>query len=381
MSTETMTSRERVTRTVRGEPTDRMPIDLGVHFSTGISGFAYWNLREYLGLPTDRIEMADMSQLLARVDDDVLERFHSDTMLLNPPWPNPHRWNIRGRYSFLIPEKAQPALQKDGSWTIDADGKTSRLLPGGFFMEGSCPDFYGLSSPDKIRLFAARAERLFKETDKYTMFMGFSAFFDGLDFACDMITDPETCREKNQARLERQIAYFDQVNAAMGKYINCIEVNSDLGTQDGLMCRPDDYRELCAPFLKQFCSHVRSTSDIQIFLHCCGSVSSLIPDIIACGVDILNPVQISARNMDPQYLKSAFGDKITFWGGGCDTQKVLNFGTPEQVRAHVRHNVETFRPNGRYVFNQVHNIMGDVRPENIVAMFDTAYENSFSPAE
>ena len=374
---ETMTGRQRILNTLQGLPVDRVPIDLGVHFSTGISGFAYHNLRKYLGLDTGNIEMIDMVQLLARVDGDVRRRFHVDTVLLNPPWPSPRRWNIRGDYSFFIPGWAQPQLHQDGRWTLDVDGALQTLLPGGYFMEGSWPDFYRMAPEERLGLFARRAEQLRKEEDLFTMYMGFNGFFTDLEFACDMITDPEDCHRINQQRLKDQIAEFDRVNRAMGRYIDAIEVNSDLGTQNDLMCRPTDYQKICAPYLKAFCEHVHQTSDIKVFLHSCGAIARALPMIVDCGVDIVNPVQISANGMDPATLKRQFGDKITFWGGGCNTQQILNHGTPDQVRQNVRELMSIFKPGGRFVFNQVHNIMGDIRPENVVAMLDTAYENSF----
>lgn len=377
MGKETMTGRERIIKTIKGEKTDRMPIDLGMHFSTGISAFAYFNLRKHLGLSTDNVEMIDMTQMLARVDEDIIERFHIDTILLNPAWPGRKHWNIREDYSFIIPPTANPKLLQDGKWEIELNSERAVLLEGGYFMEGGWPDYYCLPQEEKLDLFAARAERIYKETDKYTMLMGFPAYFGGLDFACDMITDPEECAAHNERLLKEQIAYFDKANKKMGKYINCIEVNSDLGTQENLLCRPEDYRELCMPYLKDFCSHVHNTSDIQIFMHSCGAMSELLPDIINSGVDAINPVQISAKNMDPKTLKERFGGKIAFWGGGCDTQSILNFADEEKVKEHVRENVRIFKENGGFVFNQVHNIMGDVKPENIVAMLDTAYEESF----
>lgn len=374
---ETMTGRQRILNTLEGKPVDRVPIDLGCHFSTGISGFAYYNLRKYLGLDTDHIEMIDMVQLLARVDTDIRRRFHIDTILLNPPWPSPKRWQIRNGYTFTIPDTANPILHKNGKWTVQMGEELLTLLPGGFFMEGGWPDFYGLSKEDKLSLFAQRARQLREEEDLFTMYMGFNAFFSDLDFACDMITDPEDCIAYNQRLLQRQIEEFDRVNRAMGRYIDCIEVNADLGTQNDLMCRPDDFREICAPYLKAFCKYVHETSDIKVFMHSCGAISKALPMIVDCGVDIINPVQISAVGMDPQILKEQFGSRITFWGGGCNTQQILNYGTPEQVRENVIELMQAFKPGGRFVFNQVHNIMGDIPPENIVTMLDTAWEHSF----
>ena len=163
----------------------------------------------------------------------------------------------------------------------------------------------------------------------------------------------------------------------MGKYINAIEINSDMGMQSGPLCSPASYEECCFPYLKRFCRHVHETSDIKIFLHSCGSIEPLLPYVVEAGVDALNPVQISAAGMDPKVLKEKYGDKICFWGGGCNTQSVLNLGTVEDVKRNVKELVDIFKPGGGFVFNQVHNIMGDIKPENIVAMLDTAYENSW----
>lgn len=378
MMQETMTRRERVTRAVSHQPVDRMPIDMGCHFSTGISIFAYWNLREYLGLSTDAIELVDCMQLLARVDEDVLDRFHVDTVLLNPPFPKTRRWNPRGKYSFIVPELFTPEQQPDGGWVIHAPHGSARMPAGGFFFDGDFPDLWGISPEARMALYAQRAEKLFKETDRFTMWMGYGAFFDGIDFACDMLTEPEACMALNERRLAEQIAAFDQMNAACGKYIGAIEVNSDLGMQSGPMCSPDSYREVCMPYLKRFCEHVHQTSDIKVFMHSCGAIALLLPSIIEAGVDAINPVQISATGMDPRTLKAAYGDKICFWGGGCDTQHTLDSATPEEVAAQAREMVGIFAPGSGYVFNQVHNIMGNVPPENIVALYDAAYASSFS---
>lgn len=372
-----MTSRERVIRTINHEKTDRMPIDLGVHFSTGISAFAYRNLREYLGFSTDNIEMTDCVQLLARVDFDILERFHIDTVLLNPTWPSMHRWNPRYDFYFNVPDTFNPQRDEKGGWHIEFNGEKLYMPPNGYFFDGGWPDFYNLPEGEKLKLFAKSAERIYKETDKFTMLMGFSGFFGGIDFACDMLTDPEDVMAQNEILLKEQIAYFDKVNAAMGKYINSIEVNSDLGTQNALMCTPQSYEETVFPYLKKFCEHVHNSSDIKIFMHSCGAIYEAMEYICEAGVDVINPVQISANNMDPKRLKDNFGDRICFWGGGCDTQTVLWSKTAEEVRKCTKELIDIFKPSGGFVFNQVHNIMGNVPPENIVAMYDTAYENSF----
>ncbi len=376
MRQETMTSRERVLCAINHKQPDRVPIDLGAHFSTGISAPAYIRLRRLLGMDTEKVEMIDCVQGLARVDWDVIERFHIDTVLLNPPWPQPYRWNLR-EYPVWVPRTFQPEKQPDGGYRLRYQGKELYMPAGGYFFDGGWPDFYGLEAGEKLRLFARRARELYEQTDKFTIMMGFSAYFGGLEFACDMLTDPERCMERNEKALAENIARFDEVNRLMGPYIGAVELNGDLGIQSGPMCTPASFVRCCLPYLKRFCSHVHNTSGIKLFLHSCGSIAPLIPYLIEAEVDILNPVQISAANMDPQMLKRAYGDRICFWGGGCNTQHVLPNGTPGEVAANTRELVQAFKPGGGFVFNQVHNILGNVPAENIVAMLDTAYENAW----
>jgi len=357
-----------------------MPIDLGVHYSTGISAFAYQNLREYLGLPTNNIEVADLHQFLARVDEDILERFHCDCILLHSGYKQTHIWNPRGNYRFHVPTTYRPIIRPDKSWVIERDDKNCMRMPDrGFFFDGWGPDFEDRSDDEVLRLTAKEAERIYKSTGHFTMYIGYEAYFNGsdMDWMCKMITNPDEILEENRNIHKKQLAHVSKVIEKMGSYIQGITMGADLGTQSGPMCNPEIYNELCAPFIKDFCNFVHQNSDCKIFMHCCGSIYPYIPILIDCGVDIINPVQISAANMDPQQLKQDFGDKITFWGGGCNTQQILNNGSPEEVAANVRELCDIFKPNGGFVFNQVHNIMGDIKPENIVSMLDTAYENSF----
>ncbi len=376
---ETMTSRQRVLNTINHLPVDRMPIDLGMHYSSGISAFAYQNLREHLRLPTNNIQIPDMVQFLAKVDEDVLTRFHCDCMLLHPGWKRTNQWNPRGKYTFTVPSTAIPKIQSDGGYIVERKNTTMKMPEGGFFFDGGWPGFYDGDQDEEMDATAREAERIYKETDFFTAYIGFPAFFNptDMDWQCRMLTDPDEILAENQQSLENELIKAKKVMNSMGKYIQAICINSDLGSQNGPLCRPSLYEALCAPFVKKFCDYVHENSDLKIFLHCCGSIKPLIPILIECGVDILNPVQISAGNMNPAELKVEYGDKITFWGGGCDTQNVLNNGTPEEVAENVRKLIGIFKPGGGFVFNQVHNIMGDIRPENIIAMLDTAYEESW----
>ncbi|MHB0998867.1 MAG: uroporphyrinogen decarboxylase family protein [Armatimonadota bacterium] len=384
MTKETMTSRERVIRTLNRETVDRYPIDLGCHMSTGISAFTYRHLREHLGLEVDVIDMPDVVQGLARIDLDVMERFHVDCILLEPRWQDPVVWNPRGDYKFSIPAAMNPQRNIDGEWVVEKNGARMRMPNGGFFFDGAWLSGWGPSDIDEIvKLYAVEAERLYKETPYalnflgYSMGVGFPGYLGGVEHAVDMIIDPEGVLQAHEQWFQNSIILFDKVNKAFGEYIQMVSVADDMGAQNGPLCNPSLVEEFSIPFYKRFCDHVHANSDIKVFMHNCGSIKPLIPMLIHAGIDILNPVQISADNMDPYELKREFGDDIIFWGGGCDTQHVLPSAGPDEVAEHVRGLIQAFKPGGGFVFNQVHNITGNIPPENIVAMFDTAYSESF----
>ena len=385
MRQETMTSRERVIRAINHEPVDRAPIDLGSHMSTGISMFAYWNLREYLGLSTDDIWIPDMVQCLAYVDVDILERFHCDCILLEPPYSRTSRWNPRDKYTFTIPAGANLQQCENGDWIISKNEESMRMPAGGHFFDGAWLNDWGDGTEDdRIALYAREAERIFKETDYATNLVGYShglgiaSYAAGsIDEAIHAFDDPEAVHAEREASLANSIRRMGKIIDSFGPYIQLVTMSDDMGSQNGPMCNPSYVEEFSIPYYKRFCEFLHANSDIKVFLHNCGSIRSLIPMLIDAGIDVLNPVQISADNMDPQELKNEFGARISFWGGGCDTQQVLGTGTPDDVALNVRMLMQTFKKNSGFVFNQVHNIMGNVPPENIVAMLDTAYEESF----
>ncbi len=371
---ETMTSRQRVLAAIEHRQPDRVPIDLGMHFSTGISAFGYWNLREYLGLPVDVVGVPDMGQFLARVEDDVLDRFHCDCVLLYPRYAQTAVWNPRGHYRFEVPEPL-PELQTDGSYIIRQGENKKRMPSGGFFFDGDGIDY---GDPQWFERTCREAERLYKETDRFTALMDFHAFFsDNPDFLCDMLLEPEKIKARNAKILKESIERAGRIIDRMGKYIQAVTVNSDLGMQNAPFCDPKLHAQLCAPYLKELCGFIHRNSDFKIFMHSCGAIEPFLEILIDCGVDAINPVQVAAAGMDPKHLKEKYGSRIAFWGGGCDTQRVLPSGTAEDVRRNVRELMEIFKPGGGFIFNQVHNIMGDIAPEKIVAMLDTAYEKSW----
>lgn len=381
-----MISRERVIRAINHQTVDRMPIDLGSHMSTGISMFAYWNLREHLGLSTDNIWIPDMVQGLAYVDEDILTRFHCDVMLLEPPYQETSRWNPMGKYSFSIPYAADPQREEGGGWVVRKGDESMRMPRGGFFFDGAWLSDWGNGSEDeRVALYASEARRIFEETEFATNLVGYShgigieGFGAGaIDDAIFAHDDRAGLHERREQSLKASIERMGKVIDSFGQYIQLVSMGDDMGSQNGPMCSPLYVEEFCMPYYRRFCEFVHANSDIKVFLHSCGSIRALIPMLIEAGVDVLNPVQISADNMDPQGLKDEFGDRICFWGGGCDTQNVLATATQEEVADNVKHLAGIFKQDSGFVFNQVHNIMGDVPPENIVAMLESAYEQAFT---
>jgi uroporphyrinogen decarboxylase len=255
---------------------------------------------------------------------------------------------------------------------------------GGYFFDGAWLQYWGTGNEETdLTLYAREAERIYKETSYATNFVGyghgegFGAFFGDIDRLVRMLDNPDAVTQENEVRCEEYIKRAGKIIDSMGKYIQLLSMSDDMGMQHGPMCKPSIVEQCVAPFIKKFCEFIHRNSDIKVFMHNCGSIKPLIPILIDCGVDVLNPVQISAADMNPQDLKQEFGDNIIFWGGGCDTQNILGTATPRMVADHVRELIRIFKPGGGFVFNQVHNIMGDVPPENIVAMLDTAYEESF----
>ena len=371
-----MDSRTRVLHAIEHKPVDRMPLDLGMHTSTGISAFAYHNLRKHLGMDTEHITIADPIQFTPRVDLDVIERLGCDCVRAMAHWDDTHRWNVRGEYTFTIPTTLDPVQQADGSYAAQRGVTTLKMPEGGFFFDGGWPGFYDCGYEEEMRRLGEDAERLYKETDLFIgagKFAGFSRDSD-IDWMCNLMLEPDEIRAQLQNELADQKAKFDLYRKYVKHYAQCLFITADLGSQQGPLINPVVYEDVIAPVLKEFCTYIRQTSDYKIFLHSCGSIAPLLPVLIDCGIEIVSPVQISADNMEPEMLKREFGDKLTFWGGGIETQSVLPLGTLEEIRANVRHLTGVFSKDSGYVFSPVHNIMGDIGPEKIMAVYETAQE-------
>ena len=394
-----MNSRERVLTALRHQEPDRVPIDLDGMASTGIMAVAYNRLKAHLGMTGGETKMYDVGQQLAHPEPPILERFGVDVLPLpgaiNPTW---QPWTLPDGSPALVPSTFNPVQNERGDWLIvnGAGQVTAHMPAGALYFSGlyhplaeattiaeieAFMDAWPDISDEDLAWLRTEARRLHDSTDKAIMghFGGnISESAQSLrgweQFMIDMAAQPKLAEALAQKLADRWIANLTRYLDAVGDYIHIIQMGDDLGTQSGPQMSPRMYRQIIKPAHRRVYECVKANSDLYIFLHTCGSIYKLIPDLIEAGVDILNPVQISAAEMDPVRLKREFGRDVTFWGGGANTQHVLPNATPGEVRQHVRELIEIFAPGGGFVFCQVHNIQANVPPENVVAMFETALE-------
>ena len=398
-----MNSRERVLTALRYQEPDRVPIDLDGMASTGIMAIAYNRLKAYLGMTGGETKMYDIGQQLAHPEPPILERFGVDVLPLprpslgldptNPTWKP---WTLPDGSPALVPSGFNPVRNERGDWLIlDAEGRvTARMPASGLYFDGvyhplaeaaTIAEIEAFKLPDisdqELAWLRSEAQRLFETTNKAIMGHFGGNILEAAQslrawdrFMMDMALEPKLAQALAQKLADHYVTNLPRYLDAVGDYIQIIQMGDDLGTQNGPQMSPKMYRQIIKPAHRQVYEYVKTHSDLYIFLHTCGSIYRLIPDLIEVGVDILNPVQISAAEMDPARLKREFGQDVVFWGGGANTQHVLPSATPEEVRQHVRELIEIFAPGGGYVFCQVHNIQANVPPENVVAMFETALE-------
>jgi len=408
-----MTSRERVIRAVNHQVPDRVPIDLGAMKASSIAAIAYDKLKRRLGIMTPT-KVIDPRFMIAGVEDEVLRRLHVDAVPLDLscvlPMVQPNdQWTPRRLFDgtrVLFPPGTRIAEDAAGNWLLlGADGSpTAFQMPkGGYYFDDLSFNRGDRIDPQKFRpvadipdehlaLLAEYGRSLYRNTEYAILGWGFGVCFLGLSLITDrasnvtqgltdewlmmLLTEKETCHELMDRSVEAAIKCLKLVNEAVGEVVFAWGIAADdSGTQRGEFIRPELWAEMMKPHYKKLCDWVHAHTPWKVFLHCCGSVYNLIPHFIEAGIDILNPVQTSAANMDPARLKQEFGDRLVFWGGGCDTQGVLGRASPEEIREHVKERLNIFSPGGGYVFNQIHNIQANVPPENILAMFEAAYES------
>jgi len=403
-----MTSRERVLTACNHREPDRVPIDFSGHPSSGIAALAYAKLRDYLGLPKQILRVYDPIQQLAIVDDDVLEKFGVDTINMArgfalaeeswadwilpdgtackiPAWALPEkedgRWVFRSRSGRVIGQMPKGALYFEQTYFPFADETGPRTIPEALeesmWHVMTCPPGPGVD----LAQLREGAKRLRQNTDKVIL-GGFGGnllevgqfLYRNDNFFMLLGSEPEQAHKFLDGLVEIYLPRLEKFLEAVGEYIDIIRFGDDLGMQSGPQISPRMYREFFKPRHQLMWERAKQLANVKVMLHCCGGVRELFPDLIDAGLDAINPVQISCAGMDARELKAEFGKEMVLWGGGCDTQTILPDATPDAVGRHVREQVGILRPGGGFVFQQVHNILANVPPENIVAMFEAIQE-------
>ena len=411
-----MNSRERVLAAIAHKQPDQVPVDLGSTPSSGISAIAYSNLLKAIGRTDLPVQIYDVVQQLAQPDMSIIDRFGVDVLdigrAFNTEEKDWHETILANGDKAFYPIHFNPVKQADGSYhCYDEDGKRLlALMPQGatFFDQSYFPYINGFpenydtldeemgrvlwsryvhspwdhtQDPDFWKTLREKTLQLRASTDKALMIVcgcnlfEWGTFLRRMDnFLMDLLCEPDQVARMLDQLLERHLATLPKVCDSVGDIVDIIRFGDDLGMTSGPFMDVDTYRSLFKPRHKQLCDYVKTHSQMHTFIHSCGSISSLMPDLIEAGIEIFNPVQTNARQMEPEFLKKEFGQDCAFWGGGVETVGTLNNGTPEQVREQVLERLEIMSAGGGFVFNTVHNILPDVPPQNILAMFDAVKE-------
>jgi uroporphyrinogen decarboxylase len=411
-----MTSRERILAAINHQEPDRVPVDMSSTPSSGISAIAYSNLLKHISRPDLPVQIYDVVQQLAQPDMSILDRFGVDVLDIGRTFNDlPGDWYkitmVNGADAYY-PKWFHPARQPDGSYnTYDDDGIRilSRMPLGATFfdqtyfpyVDGYPSDYKDLDAEMNRIMWARdvhspwdhageedfwpelrkRTLQLKQNTDKALLVVcgcnlfEWGTFLRRMDnFLMDLMCDQENVEKLLDELMKRHLATLEKVCKYVGDIVDIIRFGDDLGMGQGPFMSPEIYRQLFKPRHKMLCDYVKSHSQMHTFIHSCGSISLLMPDLIDAGIDIFNPVQTNVYGMDPEFLKREFGADCTFWGGGMETAGTLNKGTPEKIREQVLQRMEIFSKGGGFVFNTVHNILPDVPPENIIAMFGAVDE-------
>jgi uroporphyrinogen decarboxylase len=407
-----MTPRDRVLASLNHQQPDRTCVDFGGHRSSGIAAIAYPKLRKALGLAPRPIRVYDPVQQLAVIDQDVLDRFHVDTIEMGRGFAIEEKywadWTLPDGTPCKMPVWAFPERQ-EGKWVLrwGGNGRILAKMPDGAiyfeqcywpFLENDDLDLLpqalgenmwgGVASPpgplvrgsDGANVLAEGAKRLRATTDRAIVglfggnLLEVGQWLYRMDrFLMLLAGDPKRAHAFLDRLVEIHLANLERFLGAVGPYIDIIGFGDDLGMQNGPQISRAMYQEFFKPRHAEMWRRAKELANVKVMLHCCGGVRPLLPDLIEAGLDAINPVQISCTGMDAAGLKKDFGDRITFWGGGCDTRFVLPNATPDDVRKHVRQQVAILASGGGFVFQQVHNVLANVRPENIIAMFDAIH--------
>ena len=417
-----MNSRERVIAAINHKEPDRIPIDFGATGQTGINVCALYRLRDYLGLPKKDVDVFEVIQMLGVVDEDLRQIMKSDVIGLNHPEDSMGVPDTGKKKKFIMPDGTPCLLNAGNEWDVDPDGsiymypqgdrsapRSVKMLDHGYFFNiiDRAPEydednltpredfknFFSVMSDETAKYYENESKRLYDETE-YAIIgnLAGAGFGDpgaipapfekhpkGIrkfdDWVAAQLMYPEYVEEVFEMQTEYMLKNLQIYKDAVGDRIQIVWISgTDFGTQNGPFMSKDLFEELYKPYYRRVCDWVHNNTNWKTYIHTCGAITTLLDDIADMGVDIVNPVQLSAKGMDAQLLKDKWGDRLVFWGGGVDTQHTLPSGTPEEVAAQVTERLPVLSRGGGYVFNTIHNIVGDTKAENIWAAFHAVHE-------
>ncbi len=393
-----MNSRERVSLAIHHQPADRVPIDLGGTRQSGIAASTYHRLKQHLYLHSPT-RVFDIFQMLAEVERPVRERFGADVIGLYRPAvsfgirnENWKPWQLFDGTPVEMPGGFDPVVEPGGDIVLfRGETPVARMPKDGFYFDrletypgAAHVDLQTFQPPwisdEECEFYRQQAEALYQNTDlalvaplgpPYELFYGLgTGNFES--WMVTFATEAEYVAELYEKLVDAWLENLRRFVQAVGSRVQILQICDDFGTQQSPFLSVPMFRQRLLPCYQRGLDWVHRHTQMKVMLHSDGALYPLIPSLIEMGVDILNPVQTSARGMDPVRLKAEFGDRLTFWGGSLDCQQTLPFGTPEQVAQEVAAHVRAFKPGGGYVFAPVHNVQAGVPPENLLAMFETA---------
>jgi len=380
-----MNSRQRAKMALNHQEPDRIPFDLGGTVLTSINVHAYRQLRQFLGLPEKEIGVMDIFQQIAVVDDDVREKLGVDVRNVAPRSSATHNIVLNETdmpgYTFFHDEwQIGWRMPKDKGFYYD-------MFEHPLANASSIEDIKNFPWPDAVdpaRFVGLKeqARHVAEDLEELVILGGLAAGFIELTawtrgfakFYPDLVTNREWLTYLMDKIIDLKMAYWEIALPMVGYYADVVQEADDLAGQFGLLISPEIYREVVKPRHKKIMDFIKARTDAKIFFHSCGAVRDIIPDMIDVGIDILNPVQVSATGMESAALKRDFGNEMTFWGGLVDTQGVFTNGTEQQVRDEVRRRIDDLGPGGGFIAATVHNVQANVPPQNIMAMWETLQE-------
>jgi len=416
-----MNSRERVLTALNHQEADRVPLDLGGCGQTGMHVSTVYLLRQALklDLPGTSVKVVEPLQMLGEIAPDLRDALSVDTVSLGGPYnifgfknEGWKPWTLFDGTPVLVPELFNTEPDENGDILMYAQGDKSmppsaKMPNGGYYFDAIMRQLpvddaalnvednleeFGVISQCELDHLRGESKRLYEQTDK-AIVLGLSGMAYGdialvpgpqlknpkgirdiTEWYMSTVTRQDYIRQIFERQCDIALENLPKIYDAVGDRVTVAWVSgTDFGAQNNCFISPKTFRSLYKPFYKRVNDWIHENTSWRTFIHSCGSILPIIPDLVEAGFDILNPVQTTAANMDSAVLKTRFGEQLTFWGGGVETQRVLPFGTPDEVRAQVRERLQIFGKGGGFVFNPIHNVQAQVPIKNLLAMYETIH--------